>query len=320
MSPELFLYGTLRHGPLLQALAGPGDGQARSMPATLRDHAVERLAGAEVPLLVARPGAVAEGVVWRGLTPAQRHRLDVYERAFGYEVRPLLVTRADGSRGMAMAYLGGPALESSGEPWSLAEWQRTTAPASLAVAEELARHDPPLEGTTLLRQWHMIRGRAFARLRAAEAVPVAQLRHAARPEDFSITAARPLQGAFFKLAQLEVDHLTIGGAMSGPLPREVLVGADAALVLPYDPLRDRVLLVEQFRPAPARRGRPQSLDAGARGGHGGRGRDARRRRPARDGRGGRRHLAGPAPDVPHLCQPRFNHRFLLLLPGSVCPA
>jgi nudix-type nucleoside diphosphatase (YffH/AdpP family) len=39
--------------------------------------------------------------------------------------------------------------------------------------------------------------------------------------------------------------------------REVMAGADAALVLPYDEARDRILLVEQFRAGPARRGDPQ---------------------------------------------------------------
>jgi nudix-type nucleoside diphosphatase (YffH/AdpP family) len=45
--------------------------------------------------------------------------------------------------------------------------------------------------------------------------------------------------------------------MSEPLQREVFVATDAALVLPYDPMRDRVLLVEQFRMGPYGRGDPR---------------------------------------------------------------
>ena len=48
-----------------------------------------------------------------------------------------------------------------------------------------------------------------------------------------------------------------GGGQSAPLLREVFVATDAALVLPYDPLRDRVLLVEQFRMGPYGRGDPR---------------------------------------------------------------
>ncbi len=54
-----------------------------------------------------------------------------------------------------------------------------------------------------------------------------------------------------------LDHVRFDGARATDLPREVLVGADAALVLPYDAARNRVLLVEQVRPGPARRGDPQ---------------------------------------------------------------
>jgi nudix-type nucleoside diphosphatase (YffH/AdpP family) len=44
------------------------------------------------------------------------------------------------------------------------------------------------------------------------------------------------------------------GAISETLDREVFVAGDAATVLPYDPGRDRVLLIEQFRMGPYERG------------------------------------------------------------------
>ena len=254
MKDALFLYGPLLHQPLFDVIAGPGDGQARMMRATLRDHRVESRADGPEPMLVAQDGAVADGVVWRGLTADQRRRLDAHELPYGRTARPVIVTRADGTRGMAMAHIDGATQAHTGLAWSLAEWVRLSAAASLAVAAELARHDPPLEGASLLRQWPMIRGRAQAQLRAQAAPVVAQVRRAAAPQDFSVTHAGPLRGAFFKLDGLLVAHAKVGGGMSDVLPREVLVGADAALVLPYDPVRDRVLLVEQFRPAPARRG------------------------------------------------------------------
>jgi ADP-ribose pyrophosphatase len=42
-------------------------------------------------------------------------------------------------------------------------------------------------------------------------------------------------------------HRRFDGSWSRPLQRELLVQRDAVAVLPYDPDRDRVLLVEQFR-------------------------------------------------------------------------
>jgi nudix-type nucleoside diphosphatase (YffH/AdpP family) len=44
--------------------------------------------------------------------------------------------------------------------------------------------------------------------------------------------------------------------MSPVIRRDVFVSGDAVTVLPYDPLRDRVLLVEQFRAGPLGRGDP----------------------------------------------------------------
>lgn len=46
------------------------------------------------------------------------------------------------------------------------------------------------------------------------------------------------------------------GSMSEVVNRAVFVGVDCAIVLPYDPVRDRVLLVEQFRPGAYVRGDP----------------------------------------------------------------
>jgi ADP-ribose pyrophosphatase len=252
---DLFVYGTLRHDPLFERVAGPGNGAVRTA-ATLRDYAVDRAQGTEMPMLLPRDGAVAEGVVWSGLTDAQRLRLDIYETAFGFSLRPMLVTRADGTRGMALVYVGPASEVSSGEPWSFERWHGLRAEVTCLAAEELLAHEPPLSPPELFRQWPMIDGRANAVLRARATVGSATRRYLPGAGDYSVVAAKPLDGAFFKLAALDISHRRFDSAMEGPLRREVLVGCDAALVLPYDPVRDRVLLVEQFRSGPARRGDP----------------------------------------------------------------
>jgi len=45
--------------------------------------------------------------------------------------------------------------------------------------------------------------------------------------------------------------------MSDEINRAVFLTGDAVVVLPYDPVRDRVLLIEQFRMGPHGRGDPQ---------------------------------------------------------------
>lgn len=71
-----------------------------------------------------------------------------------------------------------------------------------------------------------------------------------------VHAAHPAHAGFFALEVVELTHRRFDGSMSPILRREVFVAADAVTVLPYDPARDRVLLVEQFRPGPLRRGDP----------------------------------------------------------------
>jgi ADP-ribose pyrophosphatase len=43
-------------------------------------------------------------------------------------------------------------------------------------------------------------------------------------------------------------HRTFAGGWSAPIQREVIERGHAAAVLPYDPARDEVVLIEQFRP------------------------------------------------------------------------
>lgn len=62
---------------------------------------------------------------------------------------------------------------------------------------------------------------------------------------------------FFTVEDMTYSHDRFDGADSGPLERAVFVGADAVTVLPWDPRRDRVLVVEQMRAAPLARSDPQ---------------------------------------------------------------
>jgi ADP-ribose pyrophosphatase len=61
---------------------------------------------------------------------------------------------------------------------------------------------------------------------------------------------------FFGLEVLDLSHRRFDGTMSPKITREVFVSGDAVTVLPYDPVRDRVLLIEQFRTGPLGRGDP----------------------------------------------------------------
>jgi len=56
-----------------------------------------------------------------------------------------------------------------------------------------------------------------------------------------------LSQGFMKLARFTVSHERFGGGMIGPMTRELVVRSPAVGVIPYDPVADKFLLIEQFR-------------------------------------------------------------------------
>jgi len=52
---------------------------------------------------------------------------------------------------------------------------------------------------------------------------------------------------YFHVDRYKVSHKTHEGAWSQPVTREVFERGHAAAMLPYDPIRDEVVLIEQFR-------------------------------------------------------------------------
>jgi ADP-ribose pyrophosphatase len=64
---------------------------------------------------------------------------------------------------------------------------------------------------------------------------------------WSILSNKLLYRGFFKLYRFELKHDLFEGGESPVLTRELLDRYHAAAVLPYDPVRDELVLIEQFR-------------------------------------------------------------------------
>jgi len=67
------------------------------------------------------------------------------------------------------------------------------------------------------------------------------------PHKVDVLDREPLYDGFFKFERYKLRHETFSGGMTGTFTRELLDTGHAAAVLPYDPVRDRVVLQEQFR-------------------------------------------------------------------------
>ncbi|MDO6704895.1 ADP-ribose diphosphatase [Photobacterium sp. 1_MG-2023] len=65
--------------------------------------------------------------------------------------------------------------------------------------------------------------------------------------DVEVTAETVLYQGFFRLKAFQFRHRLFAGGWSPSLNREMLDRGHAAALLPYDPVRDEVVLIEQFR-------------------------------------------------------------------------
>tara|TARA_R110002049_G_scaffold30316_7_gene103590 strand:+ start:272619 stop:273263 length:645 start_codon:yes stop_codon:yes gene_type:complete len=68
------------------------------------------------------------------------------------------------------------------------------------------------------------------------------------PKNYEIIEHSRGWNGYFKLDVYRLRHDTFEGGKSAILDREVLERGHAVAVLPYDPVRDEVVLIEQFRP------------------------------------------------------------------------
>ena len=66
--------------------------------------------------------------------------------------------------------------------------------------------------------------------------------------DYEIVRHEVLHQGFFRMARYEVRYRLFNGGWSETVDREVMERKSAAAILPYDPILDQVVLIEQFRP------------------------------------------------------------------------
>lgn len=142
-----------------------------------------------------------------------------------------------------------------GAAWSRADW----LPDLAAEIARLVLDAPDTQSPDdIARRLPMIGIWAAGRIRArASALSGAGVVAPRGPNDLRITAHHQSFAGYFAVETWRLQHRTHAGGMTPDIRREGFVSGDAAVVLPWDPVRDRVLVIEQFRLAPAMRHDPQ---------------------------------------------------------------
>jgi ADP-ribose pyrophosphatase len=73
-------------------------------------------------------------------------------------------------------------------------------------------------------------------------------------EDVRVLREEEAFSGYFRIARVTLEHRCFAGGWSDPLTREVFHRGDAVGVLPYDPVSDSLILLEQFRAGALRAG------------------------------------------------------------------
>lgn len=254
---EIFLFGTLCHDPVLRAVVGA------DMP-TQRAHVTGSRLCAAVdtgwPVLVPDAGAVTQGRLI-AVDPEIALRLDRYEACFGYRRARCTVT-VEGVTRAAWVYRAADAAAAAKAPWSLQDWARAWGELEALAAQEVMRQLDSAEPDEVGARFWMIAARAQSTLAARGWRRPGLVGVNPGRSDVTLAAHRFPYTKFFGLEEMRLHHRRFDGSHGPEQERAVFRVADAVTVLPYDPQRDRILLVEQLRLGPYAHGdaRPWLLE------------------------------------------------------------
>ncbi len=65
---------------------------------------------------------------------------------------------------------------------------------------------------------------------------------------FKIISNKNIYNGFFKMNEITLKYKKYDGTWSNEIKRELFGGAQVSAVLPYDPLKKEIVLIQQFRP------------------------------------------------------------------------
>lgn len=254
MSDRLvFLFGTLRYAPHLAAVLGHDGAEAQA--ATLLGYEVRCKDGPGYPFLVEAPGRTTEGLLLSA-SPQDFERMAYYERAFGYGVGRCRV-RVDGQEMEAEMFRPSVGTWAAGPLWSLEDWVNRHGEietrAAVEVMSEMGRRPAEEVGARA----EQIDARAASWIRAQAHPSPRGVRIGPEADAIDRLDHRRPYLRYFAVEEADVRFPRFGGGMSDKVERAVFMMTDAVTVLPYDPVRDRALIIEQFRAGPYLRGDPR---------------------------------------------------------------
>ncbi len=250
---QVFVYGTLQDDDILGTVL---DGNLPAChPARLSGYRLTRALEGSYPVLVPAPDDAAHGLLLTDLSVSAIDRLAYFEAAFGYHLTEHQIETETGPR-MAGVFASSNAPEGSTGAWELSSWQNSGLPVFLEIATELMGHYDPRSGRPAAAIYAGVFRRSLARRQAAAADIPQSFRHNAQLDAVTLDQREALYTGFFAMERLTYVHPRFDGGIQAGITREVFLSGDAVSVLPWDPVTDTVLLIEQLRSGPVARQDP----------------------------------------------------------------
>jgi len=133
MTSPFFFYGTLRDADVRRLVLGYEIAPAALSPAWLSGFTVRHARGASYPILVAKRGSRAPGLLAAGLSRHDARLLDRFEGT-GYRRVARTVASDNGAEVTAQVYLPRPVMRADERPWRFEQWLQRDKAAFLRRA------------------------------------------------------------------------------------------------------------------------------------------------------------------------------------------
>lgn len=212
-------------------------------PAHLADTRLCGALGGLAPVLADRPGERVAGRLVR-LHPDGLARLEFLMAGLSAARRQVTAEAGQGLRRAEAFYSSEPA------PPSLPAFDRWSTAQRLQfmeTIEEALGHFGHRAAAEMPRLLPGIAVRALARARARMSDPPSRVGAGLGAADVALTRRAYPYAGYFGVEELTLRHRRFDGRMSDPIERGVFTAGDAVTVLPFDPRRRLVLVIEQFR-------------------------------------------------------------------------
>ena len=250
---NIFVFGTLISETLRSIVLGRELAPTDICTASIKGFSVYWAKEGPFPVMVPHESSEAHGLVLKNLSDVDVERLNYYELGFDYVLSPASVETNVG-RADVSAYFCNNSDMATEKFWSYDDWLSDHSEIQYIAAKEFLDFFGTKYGDTAQAMYHKIFKRA--EVYANEAASLCKAIENG-PGDSSNIHVENIQReylGFFALNQISLKYSQFDGEVSELKNRVILMGSEASLILPYDPILDKVLLVEQFRIGPFCRG------------------------------------------------------------------